>query len=1016
TNALMGFVAIDSGAIGVLQQINTTTAFDQSGAVLAEVGDGRIFAAWYDDSDGDNTNLMQVRGQFINPDGTLSGSELTIGATDAEGNNAGEMPPLTATLTANGDVFVAWQGDDSFNTDGTGASVLSALVRTATTAGADILSGEAGNDRLIGGNASDQLSGGIGDDVLVGDVADYQFQVTDLDPVAYYKLDDTNGVAIDSSSNGNDGTYFGNPLRGESGAIEEGTAVLFNGVNSTMEVADNAVLDLAQGTFSFWFNTTNPAEQGLLSIDQLGTSTESHLSIYINASGSVRVRTQHDGAETNSVVGSGLADGNWHHVAFTFDSSGTRVFLNGSQVDADTRVFDLIGTNEPMVIGATIQNSGDGTSATPSLFFSGLMDEVAVFDRALDTQTIETLYEAGANITTTGVDTLIGGAGDDVLMGGADDDTLGGGAGADVLSGGRGADTVSYFGALSGVDALFADTDAGGFEGVAYINETAGGKTGDAAGDSYSSIEAVIGSAFNDRIYGADGGMQADLGDGDDMYENRATNDAIDRVSGGLGNDIISTGGGNDLLNGGAGNDRLAGEGGDDIANGGADDDILFGGAGNDTLNGDGGNDLLSGGAGADALNGGSGTDTVSYLGASAGVDALFTTTDAFGIDGDYTNTVAGGQTGDAAGDTYSSIEAVTGSAFDDRFFGTNTGMTVDLGDGNDIYETGSSNNATDTVDGGAGNDRIFTGDGDDVLNGGADNDTLDGEGGNDTLNGGDGDDTLFGQSGNDTLDGGAGTDAAGYTGASSDYTIMDNGDGTHTVTDNRAISGNEGADILRNIEQLNFLDGTFGINAIDVASPIVFDMDNSGAIETTGAGTARDRDGLLGETVEFDMDGDGLTESIEWISGTGDAFLVDNTDGLAATDMNGTRLFGDQDGTYDHGYEQLALHDVDGSGAIEGAELDALALWQDDGDAKVQEGELLTLTDMGIERIELTLDQNAQDAAGRDLFRSTATLHDGSTMMTEDVWFARKVDADEEETKIVPESIQLTPHEELLA
>jgi Ca2+-binding RTX toxin-like protein len=67
-----------------------------------------------------------------------------------------------------------------------------------------------------------------------------------------------------------------------------------------------------------------------------------------------------------------------------------------------------------------------------------------------------------------------------------------------------------------------------------------------------------------------------------------------DTISGGLGNDKISSLGGNDFVKGGAGNDKI---------NGGDGDDKLKGGAGNDKLTDGLGNDVLTGGAGADTFS-----------------------------------------------------------------------------------------------------------------------------------------------------------------------------------------------------------------------------------------------------------------------------------------------------------------------------------------------------------------------------------------------------------------------------
>jgi Ca2+-binding RTX toxin-like protein len=86
-------------------------------------------------------------------------------------------------------------------------------------------------------------------------------------------------------------------------------------------------------------------------------------------------------------------------------------------------------------------------------------------------------------------------------------------------------------------------------------------------------------------------------------------------------------------------------------------------------------------------------------------------------------------------------------------------------GDGNDEllgYTTGSAD-LRQTLDGGAGNDKLDGDRGADVVRGGAGNDDVDGGLGGDVVQGGDGDDTLYGEQydfqGTDTIDGGAGFD-----------------------------------------------------------------------------------------------------------------------------------------------------------------------------------------------------------------------------------------------------------------
>lgn len=133
----------------------------------------------------------------------------------------------------------------------------------------------------------------------------------------------------------------------------------------------------------------------------------------------------------------------------------------------------------------------------------------------------------------TGSDILYGGDGDDQLYGGDQNDFLYGGAGADRLDGGSGIDVASY--QIDAPGAVHVD-----------MREGARGK-GAAAGDSFHSIEVVVGTNFNDRIEGNDENNELRGGGGNDY------------VAGRLGNDTLIGGVGDDTLFGGHGNDHLWG-------------------------------------------------------------------------------------------------------------------------------------------------------------------------------------------------------------------------------------------------------------------------------------------------------------------------------------------------------------------------------------------------------------------------------------------------------------------------
>ncbi len=197
-----------------------------------------------------------------------------------------------------------------------------------------------------------------------------------------------------------------------------------------------------------------------------------------------------------------------------------------------------------------------------------------------------------------------------------------------------------------------------------------------------------------------------------------------DTINGLAGADYLYGGLGNDTLNGGTGNDKLYGEVGDDTLNGDANNDALYGGAGADTLNGGLGNDQLFGSTGIDTLNGGDNTDTLT---GGAGADAIdggngFDTVSYNLSDiksGVIVDLAAGlGSDGDAQGDTYTSIENVMGSLFDDYIDGNGSANTLNGNGGNDLIQDGAG---ADLVNGGEGSDVILvTVDGDiDTYDGG---------------------------------------------------------------------------------------------------------------------------------------------------------------------------------------------------------------------------------------------------------------------------------------------------------
>lgn len=726
---------------------------------------------------------------------------------------------------------------------------LSAATLTGTTGGDMILGGDgteqilgdAGNDILTDGRGTDTLFGGAGADIFVltadGEVdriADYQFGIDKIDLSAWGPIHSLAALTITATLTGAIITYGDEVLE----------LVTPNGlplVPGLFQLTDFIGLWHAMPTASDPVNMRYGTNQ----IDVLtGSSGDDFFLISAGAD------TINGGTGFDTIVLTGA-------------TAGIRVNLEAQNQNTNIATGQTYTLIEG-IIGSYFSDTLTGNS---------------------DANRIEGL---------DGNDRLSGVAGSDTLSGGNGNDTLLGGLGADVLDGGVGRDRVSYRESVIGLVADFANTAA---------------NTGEAAGDSYTAVEDLEGTGYNDTL---GGDVQANnlLGlEGNDRMDGRAGADSLyggegndtlvggadgDRLEGGNGTDFASydtataavridlvtpslnlgdalgdsfvtvegfilTGfadtfsGSNsgELVYGGAANDTLSGLGGADLLSGGAGNDLLYGGDGDDTL---------IGGVGVDRLEGGVGNDMVSYADATAAVRADLTT--------------PGSNTGDAAGDTYVTVEDMEGSTFADtlagdgganRIFGLLGNDQIWGRAGNDVLYGGDGD---DTMLGGTGSDTLFGGAGFDIasyaesatsvrvdlatpgnstgealgdifdgiegllggnsadtlqgdgganlLMGGLGNDSLEGRGGNDTVQGGDGLDTLQGGDGNDRVEGGLGNDLM-YGGTGNDSLIA--GDGNDTLygdTEADTLEGGVGNDTLYGGDGDDRLDGGTGSDRME--------------------------------------------------------------------------------------------------------------------------------------------------------------------------------------------------------
>ena len=240
---------------------------------------------------------------------------------------------------------------------------------------------------------------------------------------------------------------------------------------------------------------------------------------------------------------------------------------------------------------------------------------------------------------------------------------------------------------------------------------------------------------------------------------------------------------------------------------------IITGGNGNDVLIGGNGNDTITGGKGNDVLSGGIGGDTLNFSQDATWKKSTRTNAGSPGESGSKEKVDVKGlrQSYDVfdGGDGYDKLVGTSGNdaiLLDDTSSPSSWSgprirniERIEAGAGNDVVDLTSKRYAYGdvTVDGGSGNDVLWSSGGNDVLLGGSGNDKMDGGAGSDYLDGGSGNDTMNGGKGVDLMQGGSGNDKLTDTAGSS---LMDGGDGNDTLTNGSGealMIGGKGTDKL---------------------------------------------------------------------------------------------------------------------------------------------------------------------------------------------------------------------------
>jgi len=242
------------------------------------------------------------------------------------------------------------------------------------------------NSMSIGfGNKANPIAGGSGR-VFIDDIRLYRSLPVEHEPlpepvdpgtdnlVASYSFEND---AQDGSGNGLNGTLVG-PVFVEGIA---GMALSFDGVNDYVDFGNNAAFDITeQITLSAWVNTNDAGNGQHNPYVSKGDQT---YAIKHASSNTIEFFIYNGGWFTANVRVDSSFNGEWHHVAGTYDGSELKTYVDG-------------------VLGATVAHQGSIDIQTHNLtiamnsqetdrFYDGVIDEVKIYNRALSASEIRFL-------------------------------------------------------------------------------------------------------------------------------------------------------------------------------------------------------------------------------------------------------------------------------------------------------------------------------------------------------------------------------------------------------------------------------------------------------------------------------------------------------------------------------------------------------------------------------------------------------------------------------------------------
>ncbi|MEO7016865.1 MAG: PKD domain-containing protein, partial [Leifsonia sp.] len=227
----------------------------------------------------------------------------------------------------------------------------------------------------------------------------YGAAVYNANPDLYWRLDDTSGtVAKSADAYANNGTYSGTATTmNQSGALSGGVgkAVTFNtgplGSSGGIVSSNQQVSNPTTYSEEIWFKTNTITGGKLIGFGDVQTGLSSNYDRHIYMQDDGRIVFGVWTGQTNTITSPNpLNDNQWHYAVATQSSDGMNLYVDGA----------LVGTNpqtNAQAYSGYWRIGGDNTWGSTGPYFSGTLDEAAVYSSELSAQDVANHYSLGTS-------------------------------------------------------------------------------------------------------------------------------------------------------------------------------------------------------------------------------------------------------------------------------------------------------------------------------------------------------------------------------------------------------------------------------------------------------------------------------------------------------------------------------------------------------------------------------------------------------------------------------------------